>query len=136
MHAWAGVFFSQPAQSKEPSVSQLAIICNGDQPHNLFPTLIMGAAAAALGDQVVIFFCPAGAPALVKGRLEGMQGTGLPNMTDLLAAIEAAGGEILVCELAMEAKDLGLADLRPGIRVVGVTTFLAETTGAARTLCF
>lgn len=36
----------------------VAIVCNGCEPQNLFPTFIMGSAAAAMGDEVVLFFTP------------------------------------------------------------------------------
>jgi predicted peroxiredoxin len=115
---------------------QIAIICNGDGPKNLFPSFIMGSAAAALGDEVVLFFCPAGAPALRRGELEKLRGKGLPDMKDLVSSFQSAGGRILICELALEAKDLKVEDLRDDVEVVGVATFLFETKDAARTLCF
>lgn len=117
-------------------MSKVAIICNGAEPQNLFPTFVMGSAAAALGDEVILFFCPAGAAALLKGELEKMQAKGMPDMKDLVSSLEAAGGRILICELALEARDLKVEDLREGVEVVGVTAFLVETEDAARTLCF
>jgi predicted peroxiredoxin len=48
----------------------------------------------------------------------------------------ALGGRILVCDLCLEAKNLRPQDLRDGIEIVGVTTFLAETSDATRTFSF
>jgi len=40
-----------------------AIICNGREPDNLFPTFIQGSAAAAMGNEVILFFPPSRASA-------------------------------------------------------------------------
>lgn len=114
----------------------LAIVCNGCEPQNLFPTFIMGSAAAALGDDVVLFFTPSAAPALVKGRLEKLQAKGLPAMCDLVTDFQDLGGRILVCDLCLEAKDLALEDLREEVELIGVTRFLADTREAVWTFCF
>jgi predicted peroxiredoxin len=117
-------------------MSKTAIVCSGCEPAQLFPTFVFAASAAALGDEVIVFCCPAAAPAMLKDHLEGLQAKGMPPMADLLSSLDAAGGRILVCELALEAKDLTAADLREGVEVVGVTAFLVESADASRTFCF
>jgi predicted peroxiredoxin len=117
-------------------MSGLAIVCNGCEPENLFPTFIMASAAAALGDEVVVFFTPSAAPALVRGHLEKLEAKGLPAMNDLVTDLQDLGGRILVCDLCLEAKDLAPEDLRDDVELVGVTKFLADTRDAGRTFCF
>jgi predicted peroxiredoxin len=113
-----------------------AIICNGGEPHNLFPTFILGSAAAAMGDEVILFFTPSGAPALVKGKLERIEAKGMPEMGELVHSLQALGGRVLVCDLCLEAKDLQEEELRDGIEIVGVTSFLADTQDATRMFSF
>lgn len=117
-------------------MSKVAIICNGCEPKNLFPTFILGSAAAAAGDEVVLFFTPAGAPALRKGELEKLQGKGMPEMKELVSSFQTLGGRILLCELCLEARDMKEEELREGVEIVGVTFFLTETRDAARTFTF
>lgn len=88
-------------------MSKTAIVCSGGEPAQLFPTFVFAASAAALGEEVLVFCCPAAAPAMLKGNLE-----------------------------EMEAKDLKVDDLREGVELVGVTTFLVESADASRTFCF
>ena len=114
----------------------VAIVCNGCEPQNLFPTFIMGSAAAAMGDEVVLFFTPSAAPALVRGKLETMQAKGMPVMAELVADFQDLEGRILACDLCLEAKDLRVDDLRAGVELVGIVSFLAGTKDAKRTLCF
>jgi predicted peroxiredoxin len=117
-------------------MSETAIICNGCEPNNLFPTFILGSAAAAMGDEVILFFTPGGAPALVNGELERIQAKGMPEMRELVRSFQASGGRILVCDLCLQAKDLQEEKLRDGIEIVGVTSFLADTQDVTRTFSF
>jgi predicted peroxiredoxin len=73
----------------------------------------MGASGVSLDNEVILFFCPGGAQALVKGELEKI-GTpkGLPNPVELFDTILDQGGEIILCELALENKDIMPEDLR------------------------
>jgi predicted peroxiredoxin len=112
-----------------------AIVCDGCEPHSLFPTFILGS-AAAMGDEVILFFTPGGAPALVKGELEKIEAKGMPEMGELVRSFQALGGRMLVCDLCLEAKDLQEEELRDGIEIVGVTSFLADTQDATRTFSF
>jgi predicted peroxiredoxin len=114
----------------------VAIVCNSCEPQNVFPTFIVGSAAAAMGDEVVLFFTPSAAPALVRGRLEKMQAKGMPPMAELVTGFQDLEGKILACDLCLEAKDLAPGDLRDGVELVGVVPFLAGTRDAARTFCF
>ena len=59
-------------------MTKTAIVCTGPEPKHLFPTFIIGSAAAAMGDQVILFFTPAAAPALVRGYLEKVRAQGMP----------------------------------------------------------
>lgn len=115
---------------------KVAIVCNGDEPRNLFPTPIFESAAAAAGDDVILFFTPSGAPALRTGELKNLQGKGLPDMNDLVHSFQELNGRMLVCDLCLEVHDLKEEDLREGTEIVEVTSFLVETRDAARTFCF
>ena len=114
----------------------VAITVNGTEPHNLYPPFIIGAAAIASGEDLILFFTPSAAPALKKGFLEKMKGKGLPDMADLVEGIEAMDGKIYMCELAFEAKDMKKEDLRDGVTVVGATTFVVDAVGASLSMSF
>jgi predicted peroxiredoxin len=117
-------------------MTKTAIVCTGSDPKHLFPTFIIGSAAVAMGDEVILFFTPAAAPALVKGKLEEIEAKGMPDMRDLVESLQELGGRILVCDLCLEAMDLQEEELRDGAEIVGVTSFLADTKDATRTFSF
>ena len=105
-------------------MAKVAITVNGSEPKNVFPPFILGASAVASGDDLIIFFCPGGAPAMVKGVIEKMEGKGLPNLLELYEGVKNLGGKIYVCELALDAKDLKKEDFRDGVEIIGATTFI------------
>ncbi|MCD6516513.1 MAG: DsrE/DsrF/DrsH-like family protein [Candidatus Aminicenantes bacterium] len=117
-------------------MAKVAITVNGSEPVNVFPPFILGSSAAASGDDVVIFFCPGGAPAMVKGKIEEMKGKGLPELKELYDGLVGLGGKIYVCELALEAKDLKKEDFRDGVEIIGATTFINEIKDATLTFSF
>ena len=73
---------------------------------------------------------------MVKGELEKITGKGLPNIVELYDGIRSLGGKILVCELALENKDLKAEDFREGVEIVGATSFLASIADATITFSF
>ena len=118
-------------------MAKVAITCNGGEGGNIYPPMIIGSAAAALGDEVIIFFTPGGAPTMVKGRLEELRNKkGLPDIVELYNGLTGLGGKIYVCELALEAKDLKKEDFREGVEIVGATTFLNDVKDATITFSF
>jgi len=117
-------------------MAKVAITVNGSEPGNVFPSFILGSSAVASGDELVIFFTPGGAPAMVKGAIEKMEGKGLPNLLELFNGVKELGGKIYVCELALEAKDLKKEDFREGIEIIGATTFINEIKDATITFSF
>lgn len=117
-------------------MSKVAITVNGAESANVFPPFILGSSAVASGDELVIFFCPGGAPAMVKGAIEKMGGKGLPDLLELYEGVRALGGKIYVCELALEAKDLKKEDFREGVEIIGATTFINEIKDATITFSF
>ena len=117
-------------------MTKTAIVCTGSDPKHLFPTFIIGSAAAAMGDEVILFFTPAAAPALVKGKLEEIEARGMPDMRDLVESLQDLGGRLLVCDLCLDATDLREEELRDGAEIVGVTSFLLDTQDATRTFSF
>ncbi len=119
-------------------MSKMAIVCNGDTLTNIMPTLIFGSSGVALDDEVHIFFCPAGAKWALKGELEKL-GTpkGLPNPVDLFDTILDAGGEIVLCELALENKGIDPKDLRDErIVIEKAPPYLMDIEGAGMTFTF
>lgn len=117
-------------------MAKVAITVNGSEPGNVFPPFILGSSAAASGDDVVLFFCPGGAPAMVKGEIEKMEVKGLPDLKELFDGLVSLGGKVYVCELALDAKDLKKEDFRDGIEIIGATTFINEVKDATLTFSF
>jgi predicted peroxiredoxin len=60
----------------------------------------------------------------------------MPDTGELVSSLHGLGGGILVCDLCVEATGVREEDLRPGVEIVGITTFLADTTEATRTFSF
>ena len=119
--------------------SKMVVVCNhADAPH-VYPTLIMAASGAALGDEVIVFFTPGGAQALVKGELEkirDMQLKGLPDPVKLFDDILSEGGQGLFRKLAIETKGSQPEALRAGVKIMDAPSFLLEAQGATMTLSF
>jgi predicted peroxiredoxin len=117
-------------------MAKVAITVNGTASANIFPPMILGSSAAASGDDVTIFCCPGGSPTMVKGELEKIKGKGLPDIVELYNGLLSLGGKVLVCELALENKDLKAEDFREGVEIVGATSFLASISDATITFSF
>lgn len=117
---------------------KMVVVCNHADPPHVMPTMIMGASGVGVGDDVILFFCPGGAQALVKGELEKI-GTpkGLPNPVELFNTILDEGGQIILCELALENKGIKVEDLRDErIVIKNAPSFLLEAQGAGLSLVF
>lgn len=116
---------------------KMAIVCNHADAGSVMPTLIMASSGLSLDYEVLVFFCPGGAPALVKGELEKFRGMkGLPDPLKLYDDIIELGGRVIFCELALEAKDIRKEDLRPGVEIMKAPPFLMEAEGATLTFTF
>lgn len=117
-------------------MGKVAIVCNGSENSNVYPTFIMGSAAAAAGDDVTIFFTPGAVPALKPGYLEEINGKGMPPMKELLEGVKVLGGRLILCELALEAKDVTADELRDDLEIGGATSFMADIKDANVTFSF
>ena len=124
-------------------MATVAITVNGAEAGNIFPAFILGSSAAACGDDVVLFFTPGGAPALVKGQLEKMKAKGMPDLMELYEGLRVLGGRLIVCELALTAREKLVAmdvfkeeDFVEGVELMGATSFLGEISGAQITFSF
>jgi len=118
--------------------NKMVVVCNGDTPANIMPTLIFASSGLALDDEVHVFFCPAGAKWVLKGELESLgQPKGLPNPVELFDTILDLGGKVVLCELALENKGIDPADLRDDrILIEKAPPFLMDAAGATMTFSF
>ncbi len=118
---------------------KMVVVCNhADAPH-VMPTLIMSASGVGIGDDVLVFFCPGGANALLKGELEkirDMHLKGLPDPVKLYDDIVSEGGRVILCELALENKGIQAGDVREGVEILNAPAFLLEAQGAGLSFVF
>jgi predicted peroxiredoxin len=119
-------------------MGKTAIVINGTEAKNVYPAITLGASAAATGDEVILFFTPSGAPAMLKGEFEKIneQAKNLPDLMEMVEALKSLKARFLVCELAFDVHGFGAEDLRDGSEVVGATTFVGAAQGAGLTLSF
>ena len=117
---------------------KMVIVCNGDTPASIMPSLIFANSGLALDYEVYFFFCPAGARWSLKGELEKL-GTpkGLPNPIELFNTLMDLGGKVTLCELALENKGIDAKDARDErIIVQPLPPFLMDVEGATQTYVF
>jgi predicted peroxiredoxin len=105
-------------------MKKVAIVCNGSEATNLYPTFILGASSVALGNEVIIFFTPGATPALTNEALEKINSKGMPNLATLFESLTDAGAKLLLCDLAIQANDLKIENLREGIEISGAVSFM------------
>ena len=119
-------------------MAKTAITINGTEVKNVFPAITIGVSAAASGDEVILFFTPSGAPAMLKGAMEKLneEAKNLPDLMEMVEGLIALGARFLVCELAFDVHGFTEKDLREGAEVVGATTFVGAADGAGLTLSF
>jgi predicted peroxiredoxin len=116
----------------DDEMGKMIIMCNHDDANSIMAALVMGAAAAATGEQVLMFFQPGAAKALVQGELEKFQGLkGQPDPIMLYESIQVLDGRIILCELGLPIHDIEEADLREGVEVMMASSFLFEAEGAS-----
>jgi predicted peroxiredoxin len=117
---------------------KMVVVCNGNTPANIMPTLIFSTSGLSLDYEVHVFICPAGANWMLKGEMDKL-GTpkGLPNPVELFNTILDLGGEVVLCELALENKGIDPKDLRDErILIKKAPPFLMDVEGAAQTYVF
>ncbi|MBN2147981.1 MAG: hypothetical protein JW726_11360, partial [Anaerolineales bacterium] len=72
----------------DESIAKQVIVLNHEDANSVMAALVMGAAIAATGDQVLFFVQPGGARVLAKGGLEKYQNLkGQPDPLHLMDAI-------------------------------------------------
>ena len=115
----------------DEEISKIVVVCNNDDEQSVMAALVMGAAVAATGDQVLMFYQPGAAKVLVKGELEKFQGLkGQPDPLDLFESIQVLDGRFILCELGLPIWDIKEEDLREGVEVMMASTFLFDAEGA------
>ena len=120
------------------TIQKTAITINGTEVKNVFPAITIGSCAAASGDEVILFFTPSGAPAMLKGAMEKLneQAKNLPDLMEMVEALKSFNARFMVCELAFDVHGFGAEELREGAEVVGATGFVGAAEGAGLTLSF
>ena len=119
--------------SEDNEITKTVIMCNHSDPDSVMASLVMGAAAAATGDQVLMFFQPGAAKMLVKGELEKYNGLpGLPDPMYLYDSIITLDGKFILCELGIPNKGIKKEDLREEVEVRMASDFLLNAEGATK----
>ena len=86
----------------DDDIGKVVVVLNNDDEQSVMAALVMGAAIAATGDQVLFFVQPGGAKVLAKGALGKYQGLkGQPDPVELMEAIQVLDGRVILCELGL-----------------------------------
>lgn len=115
----------------EEEIGKMVVVLNHDDAQSVMAALVMGAAIASSGEEVLMFFQPGAARVLVKGELEKFQGLkGQPDPIHLYDSIQVLDGRFILCELGLPIHDIKQEDLRDGVEVMMASTFMFECEGA------
>ena len=123
--------------NEEFSTNKLVVVLNHDDEQSVMAALVMSAAIAATGDEVLLFIQPGGAKIVKKGALEKYQNLkGQPDPVELFDAIQVLDGRIILCELGLPVWDMKEEDLVEGVELMMASTFLFEADGARMTFSY
>ena len=122
---------------EEETLEKMVVILNHDDEQSVMAALVMSAAVASTGDQIMLFIQPGGAKIVAKGALEKYQGLkGQPDPIDLFDAIQVLDGRVILCELGLPIWDMEKEDLVDDVEVMMASTFLFEAEGAKMTFSY
>ena len=112
-------------------IGKMVVVLNHDDAQSVMAALVMGAAIASSGEEVLMFFQPGAAKVLAKGELEKFQNLkGQPDPIHLYDSIQVLDGRFILCELGLPIHDIKEEDLREGVEVMMASTFMFECEGA------
>ena len=118
-------------------IEKMVVVLNHDDANSVMAALVMGAAIAATGDEVLLFIQPGAAKIVAQGGLDKYQGLkGQPDPIELFDAIQVLDGRIILCELGLPVWGMEENDLVDGIEVMMASTFLFEAEGAKMTFSY
>ena len=118
-------------------IGKMVVVLNHDDANSVMAALVLGAAIAATGDEVLLFIQPGAAKIVAKGELEKYQGLkGQPDPIELFDAIQVLDGRVILCELGLPICDMTQEDLVDGVEVMMASTFLFEAEGAKMTFSY
>lgn len=119
--------------TEEIQIYKTVVMCNHSDADSVMAALIMGAAAAATGDEVLMFFQPGAATVLVKGELEKFKDLpGMPDPMYLYDSIAVLDGRFILCELGIPNKGIKEEDLRDEVEVRMASDFLLDAEDATK----
>ena len=117
--------------NEEFQIDKVVVVINNDDEQSVMAALVMSAAIAAIGDQVLLFIQPGAAKIVAKGALEKYQGLkGQPDPVELFDAIQVLDGRVILCELGLPVWDMTEEDIVDGVEVMMASTFLFEAEDA------
>ncbi|GAA1757987.1 DsrE family protein [Nocardioides hankookensis] len=102
----------------------MKVTCGADDPERANQGLTVAATAVSAGAAVSLWLTGEAAWLGVAGR-EGFTLPQAAPTTDLVAAV-AAGGRVTVCTQCAARRGITEADLLPGVRIAGASTFVEE----------
>jgi predicted peroxiredoxin len=82
---------------------------------------LVGGAAVEQGKQVTMFLTKDAVKLALPGRAEGVACEGCPPLERLFEQYASGGGELLVCPICLNARNLQDSELVPNARVGGAT---------------
>ena len=112
-------------------LEKIIVVLNHDDPQAVMAALVMSAAIASTGDQVLLFIQPGGAKIVAKGGLDKYKGLkGQPDPVELFDAIPVLDGRVILCELGLPIWGMKKEDLMDDVEVMMASTFLFEAEDA------
>ncbi|MFC2063486.1 hypothetical protein ACFLXB_00120 [Chloroflexota bacterium] len=116
---------------EEEEIGKMVVVMNNDDATSVMAALVMGAAIASTGEEVLMFIQPGAAKVMVKGELEKFQNLkGQPDPIHLYDSIQVLDGRFILCELGLPILDIKQEDLREGVEVMMASSFMFECEGA------
>jgi predicted peroxiredoxin len=82
---------------------------------------LVATAAVAQGKQVVIWATKEAVRLALPGEAAGVACKGCPPLERLFEQFADGGGELWICPICVESRDLGGAETVPNVRVAGAT---------------
>jgi predicted peroxiredoxin len=90
-----------------------------EDPEKVTVALLVAVGAAESGRDTLVFLTKEAARLAVEGVAVGTACEGCPTIPELVSRFEAAGGELLVCPICFNAKQLPASALLPNARLGG-----------------